>query len=161
MSTCARAMLPVTFRFLIAMIAYATDERMARKLDCVQEDVGALKEALLNATGKKRIAFTAEQRQRQAIKGKAVTPDEREGCCRLVQPTTILKSFRDLRRSRRRFLAPRNPSLVLKPTAGAFAITERAGPSVLECKLARSPGPTRQLLIAAKPPAADALGVQQ
>ena len=32
-------MLPVTFQFLIAMIAYATNERMARKLDYVQEDL--------------------------------------------------------------------------------------------------------------------------
>src|SRR5450432_2693966 len=95
-STCARPMLPVTFQFLIAMIAYATNERVARKLDYVQEEVRALREALVNATGKKRIAFTVEQRQRLAIKGKALTPDEREGCCRLVQPATILKWFRDL-----------------------------------------------------------------
>jgi putative transposase len=89
-------MLPVTFQFLIAMIAYAINERMARKLDYVQEEVRVLKEALLNATGTKRIAFTAEQRQHLAIKGKALTPDERQGCCQLVQPATILKWFRDL-----------------------------------------------------------------
>src|SRR5665213_3967771 len=89
-------MLPVTFQFLIAMVAYAINERMARKLDYVQEEVRVLKEALLNATGKKRIAFTAEQRQRLAIKGKALTPDERQGCCQLVRPATILKWFRDL-----------------------------------------------------------------
>lgn len=65
-------MLPVTFQFLIAMVAYATNERMARKLDYVQEEVRVLKEALLDAAGKKRIAFTAEQRQRLAIKGKAL-----------------------------------------------------------------------------------------
>lgn len=89
-------MLPVTFQFLIAMIAYAINERMARKLDYVQEEVRVLKEALLDAAGKKRIAFTAEQRQRLAIKGKALTPDERQGCCQLVQPATILKWFSDL-----------------------------------------------------------------
>jgi putative transposase len=55
-----------------------------------------LREALVNATGKTRIAFTVEQRQRLAVKGKALTPDEREGCCQLVQPATILKWFREL-----------------------------------------------------------------
>src|SRR5450432_2538572 len=93
-STCARAMLPVTFQFLIAMLAYAINERMARKLDYVQEEVRVLREALVNATGKKRIAFTAEQRQRLAIKGKALTPDERQGCCQLVQPAAALPFVR-------------------------------------------------------------------
>ena len=65
--------LPVTFQFLIAMLAYASNERMARKLDYVQEEVRVLREALLNATGKTRIAFTTQQRQRLAIKGKALT----------------------------------------------------------------------------------------
>ena len=69
-------MLRATFQFLIAMIAYAINERMARRLDYVQEAVRVLKEALLNATGKKRISFTAEQRQRLAIKGKALTPEK-------------------------------------------------------------------------------------
>ena len=89
-------MLPVTFQFLISMVAYAINERMARKLDYVQEEVRVLREALLNATGKNRIAFTAEQRKRLAIKGKALTPDERQGCCQLVQPATIPKWFREL-----------------------------------------------------------------
>jgi hypothetical protein len=65
-------MLPVTFQFLIAMLAYAINERMARKLDYVQEEVRVLREALVNATGKQRLAFTAVQRQRLAIKGKAL-----------------------------------------------------------------------------------------
>ena len=43
-----------------------------------------------------RFAFTAEQRQRLAIRGKALTPDERQGCCQLVQPATIVKWFREL-----------------------------------------------------------------
>src|SRR5664279_4508065 len=88
---CLSPMLPVTFQFLIAMIAYATNERMTRRLAYVQEEVRVLREALVNATGKKRIAFTVEQRQRLAVKGKALTPDEREGCCQRVQPATILK----------------------------------------------------------------------
>jgi hypothetical protein len=45
MSTCAPPMLPVTFQFLIAMIAYAINERMARRLDYVQEEARALKDA--------------------------------------------------------------------------------------------------------------------
>jgi len=35
-------MLPVTLQFLIAMIAYAINERMARRLDYVQEEVRVL-----------------------------------------------------------------------------------------------------------------------
>src|SRR5450432_1028911 len=93
---CSPAMLPVTFQFLIAMIAYAVNERTARRLDYAQEEVRVLREALAAATGKKRIAFTVEQRRRLAIKGKALTPDEREGSCQLVQPATILKWFREL-----------------------------------------------------------------
>ncbi len=50
---------------------------MARRLDYVQEEVRVLREALLTATGKTRIAFTVEHRQRLAIKGRAPTPDER------------------------------------------------------------------------------------
>ena len=59
-----RPMLPVTLQFIIAMIAYAMNERMARRVDYLQEEVRVLKEALATATGKKRIDFTAEQRQR-------------------------------------------------------------------------------------------------
>ncbi len=43
-----------------------------------------------------RIEFTADQRRRLAIKGKALTPEEREACCQLVRPDTILKWFRQL-----------------------------------------------------------------
>jgi putative transposase len=89
-------MLPVTVRFLIAMVAYAINDRMARRLDYVQEEVRVLRAALLTATGKKRITFTVGQRLRLAIKGKALTPDERQGCCQLVRPGTILKWFREL-----------------------------------------------------------------
>jgi putative transposase len=89
-------MLPVAVQFLSAMIAYAINERMARRLYYVQEEVRVLREALVTATGKTRIAFTAQQRQRLAIKGKALTPDERLGCCQLVRPATILKWFREL-----------------------------------------------------------------
>ena len=76
-------MLPVTFQFLIAMVAYAINERMARRLGYVQEEVRVLREALLATTGKKRIAFTVEQRQRLAIKGRALTPDERKAVASL------------------------------------------------------------------------------
>jgi methylglyoxal synthase len=62
-------MLPVTCQFFIAMVAHAINERMARRLDYVQKEVRVLREALLTATGKTRIAFTAKQRQRLAIKG--------------------------------------------------------------------------------------------
>jgi len=59
-SICSPLMLPVTFQFLIAMVAYAMNERVARRLDYVEEEVRVLREALLNATGKRRIAFTTK-----------------------------------------------------------------------------------------------------
>ncbi|MEO7034666.1 MAG: hypothetical protein ABI548_12225 [Polyangiaceae bacterium] len=79
-----RLMLPVPAQFIIAMGAYAINERMARRVEYLQEEVRVLKEALAGATGKKRINFTADQRRRLAIKGKALTPEEREACCQIV-----------------------------------------------------------------------------
>ena len=111
----APPMPPVTFQFLIAMVASAMNERMARRLDYVQEEVRVLREALLNATGKNRIAFTAEQRQRLAVKGKALTPDERQGFCQLVRPATILKWFRDLAAKPYDGSAQRTPGRPRKP----------------------------------------------
>jgi hypothetical protein len=72
------------------------NERMARKVDYLQEEVWVLKEALATATCKKRIQFTAEQRRRLAVKGKALTPEERSSCCQIVRPATILAWFRQL-----------------------------------------------------------------
>jgi transposase len=89
-------MLPVTFQFIIAMIVYAIIARTARRIDYLQEEVRVLKEALATATGKKRIDFTAEQRRRLALKGKALTPEERSICCQIVRPATILAWFRQL-----------------------------------------------------------------
>ena len=67
-------MLPVPFQFIIAMIVYAINERTARRIDYLQEEVRVLKETLATATGKKRIDFSAEQRRRLALKGKALPP---------------------------------------------------------------------------------------
>jgi hypothetical protein len=64
-------MLPVTLQFIVAMIAYAINERMARRVDYLREEVLVLKEALATATGKTRIELSAEQRRRLALKGKA------------------------------------------------------------------------------------------
>jgi putative transposase len=86
----------VTLQFIIAMVAHALNERMARRVDYLQEEVRVLREALATATGKSRISFTPEQRRRLAIKGKALTPDEREACCQIVRPATILAWFRQL-----------------------------------------------------------------
>ena len=87
-------MLPLTLQFIIAMIAYTTNERMARRIDYLMEEVRVLREVYTEATGRKRILFTDEQRHRLAIKGKVLTPEEREGCCQIVHPTTILAWFR-------------------------------------------------------------------
>lgn len=89
-------MLPVTVQFIVAMLAYALNERMARKAEYLREENRVLKEALRAATGKTRIPLTDEQRRRLATKGKALTPAEREECCQSVRPSTILGWFRKL-----------------------------------------------------------------
>jgi len=88
-------MLPVTLQFIIATIAYAINERMARRVDYLQEEVRVLKEILV-AAGKTRIDLSDEQRNRLARKGKALTADERLACCQIVRPQTILAWFRRL-----------------------------------------------------------------
>ena len=52
------------------MIASAMTERLTRKVAYMHEEVRVLKESLATATGKKRIAFSAEQRRRLALKRK-------------------------------------------------------------------------------------------
>ena len=89
-------MLPVTLQFIVAMIAYAINERMARRVDYLREEVRVLKEALATATGKTRIDLSAEQRRRLALKGKELTAEERRVCCQIVRPETILAWFRQL-----------------------------------------------------------------
>jgi hypothetical protein len=64
-------MLPAPLQFIIAMVAYAINQRMARQLDYLREEVRVLKEALAAAIGKTWIDFSAEQRRRLARKGKS------------------------------------------------------------------------------------------
>lgn len=78
------------------MVAYAINERMARRIGYLLEEVRVLREVYGETTGRKRIPFTDEQRRRLAVKGKALTPDEREGCCQIVRPSTLLAWFRQL-----------------------------------------------------------------
>jgi putative transposase len=89
-------MVPASVQFIIAMIAYALNERTARKLAYAQEEVRVLMEVVAEATGKIRVTFTADQRRRLALKGKELTPAEREACCQIVRPATILAWFRRL-----------------------------------------------------------------
>jgi hypothetical protein len=72
-------MLSVTVQFIVAMLAYGLNERMARKAEYLREENRVMKEALRAATGKTRIPLTSEQRQRLAAKGKTLTPLERNG----------------------------------------------------------------------------------
>jgi hypothetical protein len=72
------------------------NERMARRVEYLREDVLVLKEALAAATGKTRIDFTDEQRRGLALKGKALTAEQRRHCCQIVRPETILAWFRRL-----------------------------------------------------------------
>jgi hypothetical protein len=46
-------MLPVTLQFLIATIAYAMNERMARRLEYLQEELRVLRELLAETTGER------------------------------------------------------------------------------------------------------------
>jgi transposase InsO family protein len=89
-------MLPLSLQFIIATIAYAINARMARRIDYLMEEVRILRETYAEATGQKRIAFTDDQRRRLAVKGKALTPEERKQCYQIVQPSTILSWFRKL-----------------------------------------------------------------
>ena len=89
-------MLPATLQFLITMIACAINERMQRKLDYTQEEVRVLKDVLKAVTGSDRIVFTADQRRRLAVAGKALSPEERKKCCQIVKPGTLLGWFRQM-----------------------------------------------------------------
>ena len=81
-------MRPLPLQFFIAMIAHAVNERMARKMEYMQEEIQVLNEALAAKTGSQRITFTAEQRRRLALKGKKLTPKERRACCQIMKPET-------------------------------------------------------------------------
>ena len=111
-------MLPSTVQFIIAMIASALTDRLTRKLDYMHEEQRILMELLQQATGKKRIAFTADHRRRLAIKGKDLSGKERKACCHIVRPETILAWYRQLSArtydgSRKRTLGrPRKPDAV-------------------------------------------------
>jgi putative transposase len=89
-------MLPATLQFLITMIACAINERMQRKLDYTQEEVRVLKDMLKAATVSDRIVFTAGQRRRLAVAGKALSPEERKKYCQIVKPGTLLGWFRQM-----------------------------------------------------------------
>jgi putative transposase len=107
--------LPASIQFFIAMIAYAINERMSRKMEYMQEEIQILKEILANKTGTTRITFTADQRCRLAIKGKELLPKEREACCALVKPATILKWFRQLAARKYDGSKNRGPGRLRKP----------------------------------------------
>ena len=72
------------------------DGRVQRKLDYVEEERRILQEQLDALTGGKKISFTAHQRRSLAEAGKLLTPEERQRCCQLVKPATILAWFRQL-----------------------------------------------------------------
>jgi putative transposase len=88
--------LPVTLQFLMATLAQALNEQMARRVEYLQEEVRILKELLAGETGRARMAFTPDQRRRLALKGKALTPEDRKALCQIVRPETILAWFRQL-----------------------------------------------------------------
>jgi hypothetical protein len=83
-------MLPATLQFLILMIASAINDRLQRKLDYVEEERRVLREQLEDATGGRRVSFSANQRRRLAEAGKLLGPEERRKCCLIVRPATLL-----------------------------------------------------------------------
>jgi hypothetical protein len=88
-------MLPATLRFIIAMIAYAINERMAEGRLLAGGGSGSQG----GPCGGDRQApdrLSAEQRRRLALKGKELTAEERGTCCQIVRPETILAWFRQL-----------------------------------------------------------------
>lgn len=82
-------MLPLPIQFLVAAVAAAINDRMARQLEYAQEEVRTLKEALTTASGTERIKFTEAQRRRLALKGKALTPRERTECCQILSSCSL------------------------------------------------------------------------
>jgi hypothetical protein len=68
-------MLPAALQFLIAMVAYGVNERMARRVEYLQEEVRVLKEVLSAATGKTRINFSPAQR-RLALRRNLLDPED-------------------------------------------------------------------------------------
>ncbi len=50
-------MLPVTFQFIIAMVAYAINEQLARRIEYLLEEVRVLQEVYTETTCRKRIPF--------------------------------------------------------------------------------------------------------
>ena len=78
------------------MVAHAINERLARRIEYVLEENWVLRGFFTETTGRKRLPLTGEHRRRQAIKGKALTPEEREACCQIARPGTILAWFRQL-----------------------------------------------------------------
>ena len=66
------------------------DQRADAALDYTQEEVRVLKEILAALTNNGRISFTADQRRRLAVKGKALSPEERKKCCQIVKPGSLL-----------------------------------------------------------------------
>jgi hypothetical protein len=57
-------MLPLPLQFIIAMMAHAINERMARRLDYVLQEVRVLREVYTEATGRRRIPYCPETRAR-------------------------------------------------------------------------------------------------
>ncbi|MBN2194682.1 MAG: helix-turn-helix domain-containing protein, partial [Polyangiaceae bacterium] len=88
--------LPLPLQFLIAMVAHAINERMARRIEYLLEENRVLREVFTETTGRKRLPLTDDQRRRLAVRGKPLTPEERESCCQIVRPDTILAWFRQL-----------------------------------------------------------------
>ncbi len=57
------------------------------------EEVRVLREVYTETTGRKGIPFTDEQRRRLAVKGKTLTPEEREARCHSSAPAPLSIGF--------------------------------------------------------------------
>jgi len=135
-----------TLPFIIAMVAHAMNERMARRGDYLHEEVRVLEKAVAAATGNIRINFTAEQRRRLALKGKQLTAEERRVCRRILRPGTTLAWFRQLAADKydssktRNVGRPRSDPVRRKPGAPPAACNSSP-------RNAASPAPSDQLSV--------------
>ena len=55
-------MLPLPIQFSLAMVAHAMNDRMARRIEYLLEEVRVLREIYTETTGRKRIPFTVSTR---------------------------------------------------------------------------------------------------
>jgi len=87
-----------------------------------------LREVYTETTGRRRISFTDEQRRPLAIKGKALTPEERKRCSQIVRPARSWHGFANwLQRSMTVRRNARSPAGLASPMMSVSLSSSSAG----------------------------------